>query len=123
MAAQSITWDELVETIGKDNATTLCAKYGGVSKYIPADYTRGDLAQLIGTYAAIAMSARYGSSTLMLPNAIKKRRPIKPEILRMIKEGHSTRNIALMVGATEDWVKIVRRNNRASQRVKRLPIS
>ncbi len=121
MGAQSITWDEVLETIGPEAAQILGEHYGGVSKYIPSDYTKGDLLSLLGTYAAMAMSARYGGSTLMLPNTVKKRKPVKTRIIQLIAAGWSTRRIAIECQVTEDWVKMVRREAPRRQVVKGLP--
>ena len=122
MGAQSITWDEIVETIGSEAAQALGERYGGVSKYIPSDFTKGDLLPLLGVYAATAMSARYGGSTLMLPNAVKKRKPVKTRILQLIAAGWSTRRIALECQVTEDWVKMVRREAPRRQVIRTLPL-
>jgi hypothetical protein len=122
MGAQSITWAELLETIGPEAAQALGERYGGVSKYIPSDYTRGDLLPLLGIYAATAMSARYGGSTLMIPNAVKKRKPVKARILQLIAAGWSTRRVALECQVTERWVDMVCREASRRQTVRTLPI-
>lgn len=122
MSSQAISWAELIETVGQDAATALCTTYGGVSKYVPADFRRGDLIVILGTYAAAALSARFGGETLMLPNAVNKRPPVKARIIQLLAAGWSIRRIALEVGTTEAWVKIVKSQARRRQVIKSLPI-
>lgn len=122
MSTQAISWPELVETIGEDMATVLCAQYGGVSKYIPSDFTRGDLLPLLGIYAATALSARYGGSTLDLPNAVNKAQPTKARILLLLAAGWPVRRIAIECKTTERWVKVVKQQSSRRQVTKTLPL-
>jgi DNA-binding NarL/FixJ family response regulator len=123
MGAQHISWAELVETVGEDAATTICTINGGASRYIPSDFRRGDLMALLGTCAAAALSARYGGSTLMFPNAVKKKPAAKARILQLLAAGWSARRIALETGTTESWVWTIKRQASRRQVQKTLPIS
>lgn len=109
MAAQSISWAEILETIGQAAAEALGRKFGGVSLYIPTNFNRGKLVQVIGLEAAQALSERFGGSTLMLPNETRRQTPKKIRIIELIEAGWSTRRIAMKVKVTEDWVKMVKR--------------
>lgn len=108
MSSQSISWAELCETIGEGSATALCEGFGGVSKYVPSDHRRGGLSEKLGEEAAKALSARYGGSSLMLPNVRKRPEPKKIRIIQLLAAGWSIRRIALEVGTTEAWVKMVK---------------
>ena len=112
MASQSITWEELLETIGTEAAAVLGRKWGGVSLYVPSDCTKGKLVKTIGQEAARAMSERFGGSTLMIPNAVRKKEPKKTRIVQLIEAGWSTRRIAMKVRCTEKWVGMVKRQCR-----------
>jgi DNA-binding NarL/FixJ family response regulator len=109
LSSQSVTWSEIEEVIGAEAAAVLGRKYGGVSKYIPADPRRGGLLELLGPEASQALAKRFGGSCLMLPNATRRKEPKKVRIIELIEAGWSTRRIALKVKCTEDWVKMVRR--------------
>lgn len=109
MGSQSITWEEIIEVVGQDAAQVLGRKWGGVSKYVPSDYRRGDLCNVLGPEAAQALAERFGGSTLMIPNTTRRKEPKKTRIVQLIEAGWSARRIAMKVRCTEDWVKIVKR--------------
>lgn len=112
MGAESITWEEILEIVGPEAAAALGKRYGGVSKYIPRDPTKGKLSKNVGLEAAKALSARFGGSTLMFPNTTRRPTPKKVRIIELIEAGWSVRRIAMRVRCTEDWVKIVKRQYR-----------
>lgn len=112
MSPQSVTWSEIEEVIGIEAAAVLGRKYGGVSKYIPADPRRGGLLELLGPEASQALAKRFGGSCLMLPNATRRKEPKKTRIIQYLEAGWSIRRIAMRVRCTEDWVKMVRRQCR-----------
>jgi hypothetical protein len=111
MAAQAISWPELVETVGEDSARALVEFYGGTGKYIPRNPMCGNLKTLVGETGARALSARFRGETLVLPGRPKPA-PAKVRILELLTAGWSARRIALETGTTESWVWSVKRQCR-----------
>lgn len=107
MAENWVSRPELVEVIGQDAADTLCRACGGVPVYVPrrAD-PRSWLAGLLGPRALAALSAEYGGLRITVPNG-RRPEPYKPAVVRMLEEGRPHEKIALELGVTERYVRLI----------------
>ena len=85
-----VSHDELVDAIGDDGADLLCRAVGGVSTYIPRKPVAGS-----------PLSAVLGMK--------RKGEPFKDRIVRMLETGKSPGRIALELGVTERYVRILAR--------------
>ncbi|MDY0274781.1 MAG: Mor transcription activator family protein [Desulfomicrobium sp.] len=120
MAAISVSWPRLVDIIGKDAATALCKKYGGVDVFVPKKAHFGELPKLIGESAMQDLSACFGGEYIMLPNEVNKPKPVKSAIIERLEKGHSPREVAMEYKVTLAWVR--RLNAQLSKRKKQRPV-
>ncbi len=108
----SETWvsrEELAEAIGDDGADLLCRAVGGVSTYIPRKPVAGSpLSAVIGPERMERLCAAFGGLRVTLPNR-RKGEPFKDRIVRMLETGKSPGRIALELGVTERYVRILAR--------------
>ena len=94
-----VSHDELVDAIGNDGADLLCRAVGGVSTYIPRKPVAG---------SPLSAVAAFGGLRGTLPNR-RKGEPFKDRIVRMLGSGKSPGRIALELGVTERYVRILAR--------------
>lgn len=121
--ATSVSWARLVDIIGKNEATALCTCYGGVDLYVPQDHHKGELPKIIGLDAAEALSANFGGEYIVLPNEVHKYQPKKAEIIRLLEQGTSARQVALQCKVTISWVMLLKKRLALRrERRPRLPI-
>ena len=101
-----ISCAELEETIGKAGASLLCAAVGGASMFIPRAPVKGAyLTALLGEERMGRLCA--GFVRIVVPN--RRREPYKARIVRMLEAGKSPVAIALELGVTERYVRILAR--------------
>ena len=101
--------DELVDAIGDDGADLLCRAVGGVSTYIPRKPVAGSpISAVLGMKRMERLCAAFGGLRVTLPNR-RKGEPFKDRIVRMLSSGKSPGNIALELGVTERYVRILAR--------------
>lgn len=122
MGAQSMSWIGLVELVGIDVATIMCAEWGGGTVYVPKKFDYGKLIVFVGEQAARKLSEIYGGITLALPNEIRKPKPKKTRILQLLEAGYSADYIRRATGVTEKWVSDVKKSASRKQIVRKLPI-
>lgn len=116
MAETWISRPELEEVIGRDAAETLCRSYGGVPMYVPrkADLTC-QLGRILGPLPLAALAAEYGGLRITVPNG-RRGEPYKAAIARKLEDGHSYDKIALELGVTERYVRLVARARKVQPR-------
>ncbi|WP_347289069.1 RNA helicase [Bilophila wadsworthia] len=104
-----VSHDELVDAIGDDGADLLCRAVGGVSTYIPRKPVAGSpISAVLGMKRMERLCAAFGGLRVTLPNR-RKGEPFKDRIVRMLETGKSPGNIALELGVTERYVRILAR--------------
>ena len=104
-----VSHDELVDAIGDDGADLLCRAVGGVSTYIPRKPVAGSpLSAVLGMERMERLCAAFGGLRVTFPNR-RKGEPFKDRIVRMLSSGKSPGNIALELGVTERYVRILAR--------------
>lgn len=123
MGAQSVSWATLCDVVGREAAHALCAVFGGVDVYVPADPARGDLPRIIGPEAMRDLAAYFGGNTIVLPNEVKKQRPVKADVIRMLQAGMSPREAAMRSGVTLAWAKRLKTKVCTPQRHLALPLA
>ena len=109
MGELCVSHDELVDAIGDDGADLLCRAVGGVSTYIPRKAVAGSpLSAVLGMKRMERLCAAFGGLRVTLPNR-RKGEPFKDRIVRMLSSGKSPGRIALELGVTERYVRILAR--------------
>ena len=107
MAENWISRPELEEIIGREAANALCRAGGGVPLHVPysPDPTSW-LGRLLGPGPLAALCAEYGGMRSTVPNG---RRPEthKRAVIRLLEAGHSHSSIALELGVTERYVRML----------------
>lgn len=107
MAETWISMPELTALIGADMAKTLCNLRGGTPMYVPATASAGHtLAGIIGTRNMELLCAEFPGMYITVPNG-RKQEPRKGEIMSRLEEGRSHAAIALELGVTERYVRMV----------------
>lgn len=107
MAETWVSMPELTGLIGEDMAKTLCRMRGGTPMYIPATASAGhELAKTIGTRAMDLLCAEFSGMYITVPNG-RKQEPHKGEIMNRLEQGQSHSAIALELGVTERYVRMV----------------
>lgn len=82
---------------------------GGVSTYIPRKPVAGSpLSAVLGMERMERLCAAFGGLRVTFPNR-RKGEPFKDRIVRMLSSGKSPGNIALELGVTERYVRILAR--------------
>ena len=104
------TWvsrPELDMLIGKDAAEALCRHHGGVPVYVPRKPDpSAPLCLIIGPAAMRALCLEFGGLHITVPNG-RKAEAFKGEIVRRLDEGKAHNAIALEVGVTERYVRLL----------------
>lgn len=96
-----VSFPTLCAVLGKDMGETLCANRGGVPMYVPRTaHTGHELAKIIGLKGMEALCAAYKGEYITVPASGVR----KEQILRMLSEGRTKREIALACGVTERYV-------------------
>lgn len=109
-----VSYPELVDVLGDAGANLLCAAVGGASMPIPRAPVQGTyLSALLGMERMGRLCAEFGGLRIVVPN--RRREPYKARIIRMLDAGTSPGSIALELGVTERYVRIV------AQRAKKQP--
>lgn len=107
MAETWISLPELAALIGTDMAKTLCTVRGGTPLYVPASADAGHaLAKIIGVRGMQMLCAEYGCRYITVPNG-RKQEPHKGAIMERLERGQSHARIALELGVTERYVRMV----------------
>ena len=107
MAETWISMPELTALIGADMAKTLCRLRGGTPMYVPASASAGHtIARTIGTKGMELLCAEFSGMYITVPNG-RKQEPHKGEIMNRLEEGQSHSVIALELGVTERYVRMV----------------
>ena len=116
MAETWISRPELEEVIGRDGADALCRTYGGVPVYVPRKADPACcLGRILGPLALSALSAEYGGLRITVPNG-RRGEPYKAAIARKLENGRPHEEIALELGVTERYVRLIARSRRSSPR-------
>lgn len=103
-----VSYPELEDVLGDTGANLLCAAVGGASVPIPRAPVQGTyLAALLGMERMGRLCAEFGGLRIVVPN--RRREPYKARIIRMLDAGKSPGSIALELGVTERYVRIVAR--------------
>lgn len=106
MSETWVSYGELADTIGDTGASLLCAAVGGASMFIPQAPVKGAyLTALLGEERMGRLCAGFGGLRIVVPN--RRREPYKARIVRMLEAGKSPFAIALELGVTERYVRIV----------------
>lgn len=116
MAETWVSRPELEDVIGHDAADMLCRSYGGVPVYVPR---RADpacqLGRILGVFALSALVAEYGGLRITVPNG-RRGEPYKAAIARKLEKGQPHEQIALELGVTERYVRLVARSHKSGPR-------
>ena len=107
----SETWvsrEELAEAIGDDGADLLCRPWAGYPRTFPQAVAGSPLPTVIGPERMERLCAAFGGLRVTLPNR-RKGEPFKDRIVRMLETGKSPGRIALELGVTERYVRILAR--------------
>lgn len=107
MAEMWVSRVELEGVIGKDGANQLCRTYGGVPLYVPrrADNST-KLGRILGPFRLAALTAVYGGLRITVQNG-RRAEPRKLCIINLLQAEISAEKIALCVGVTERYVRMV----------------
>ncbi|KAF5050854.1 hypothetical protein DSECCO2_425110 [anaerobic digester metagenome] len=102
-----VSYPELRDLVGADEATALCTNHGGVPVYVPRNpESSSKLGRLVGAAALRVLCQEFGGSWISVPNA-RKPEARKGEVLRLLEAGVSHSQIALHLGVTERYVRAV----------------
>lgn len=107
MAENWISRPELEELIGREAADTLCRTSGGVPLHVPYSPDAGSrLGRLLGPGPLTALCAEYGGMRITVPNG-RRPEPHKGAVIRLLEAGRPHGSIALELGVTERYVRMV----------------
>ena len=102
-----VSHDELVDAIGDDGADLLCRAVGGVSTYIPRTQPEGSpLCGVIGMERMRRLCSAFGGLRVTLPNR-RRSEPSKVRIARLLESGKAPGAVALEIGVTERYVRMI----------------
>lgn len=102
-----VNYAELADAIGEDGAEKLCRAVGGVSTYIPRTQPEGSpLCGVIGTERMRRLCSAFGGLRVTLPNR-RRSEPSKVRIARLLESGKAPGAIALEIGVTERYVRMI----------------
>lgn len=115
MAETWVSRAELEEVLGKDGADMLCRTSGGVPLYVPRSADASTfLGRLLGPLRLAALTTIYGGMRITVPNG-RRAEPFKGRIIDLLQCGTSAEKIAMAVGVTERYVRMVARHCKAPQ--------
>lgn len=107
MQKRWISFTDLAQMVGRENAERLCADYGGRALYVPvAGSEEHFLEEMLGRRFFRKLWKRYGGFELFLPNLLRNT-PKKQEILVRLGQGEPPKEIAASLNVTERWVRIL----------------
>lgn len=113
MAETWVSRPELEEVLGKDGADLLCRVSGGVPVYVPIKADAAThLGRILGPLKLRALANIYGGMRITVPNG-RKAEPFKNSIINKIESGLACDKIALEIGVTERYVRMVAQACRA----------
>lgn len=116
MAETWVSRPELEDVIGHDAADMLCRSYGGVPVYVPRKADPAcQLGRILGVFALSALVAEYGGLRITVPNG-RRGEPYKAAIARKLETGQPHEQIALELGVTERYVRLVARSHKSGPR-------
>ena len=94
-----VNYAELADAIGEDGAEKLCRAVGGVSTYIPRTQPEGSpLCGVIGMERMRRLCSAFGGLRVTLP---------KVRIARLLESGKAPGAVALEIGVTERYVRMI----------------
>lgn len=111
MGALWVPFVKLVDVIGEESATALCAKYGGVDYAVPKK-PNTELIEIIGDDAML-LCAEFPGIDIVLPNTVNRPPTKKDSIVQLIEKLRAEgvdpkpRQIALLLGCTKRHVESV----------------
>lgn len=107
MAETWVSMPELKELLGRDKAALLCRMKGGVPFYVPAKVDgKHQLAGILGEFGMGLLCGEFSGMYITVPTG-KLLEPRKPDVLRLLREGRSHSSIAVALGVTERYVRMV----------------
>lgn len=102
-----VNYAELADAIGEDGAEKLCRAVGGVSTYIPRTQPEGSpLCGVIGMERMRRLCSAFGGLRVTLPNR-RRSEPSKVRIARLLESGKAPGAVALEIGVTERYVRMI----------------
>ena len=102
-----VNYAELADAIGDDGAEKLCRAVGGVSTYIPRTQPEGSpLCGVIGMERMRRLCSAFGGLRVTLPNR-RRSEPSKVRIARLLESGKAPGAVALEIGVTERYVRMI----------------
>lgn len=105
---------DLVELIGEPAAMKLLAARGGTEITIPQRIDGSQLAGIVGRDAAMRMADHFGAGRLVLPTgAARGAGARRAEAMRLLRRGHSLREVAMACGLHTRTITNYRRQMRA----------
>ena len=114
-----VNYAELADAIGEDGAEKLCRAVGGVSTYIPRTQPEGSpLCGVIGTERMRRLCSAFGGLRVTLPNR-RRSEPSKVRIARLLESGKAPGAVALEIGVTERYVRMIASRCKIRERRKR----
>jgi hypothetical protein len=119
MAENWVSMPELTDLIGKDRAAALCAWHGGTPLYVPMQaHAAHALARVVGPIAMRLLCAKFSGEYITVPNG-RKPEAYKTDVMRRLDAGMSQAAVALELGLTERYVRMVAAD---MPKVKQLPL-
>lgn len=107
MAETWVPLPELAALIGEDRARALARKHGGTPIYVPVKPCATHLlAFIVGMQAMVVLCSAFGGEYITVPNG-RRAEPQKGDVLRRLEAGQSPSAIALELGITERYVRMV----------------
>ncbi len=108
MGANYIPLAELEEALGKENAEKFCRAFGGVDWRIPiAPIPDHMFSYVLDEEAFQKLTIAFGGEMIRTPNG--RRKAHKEEIIELILQGKSNRQIALALGVGQAYVESLSR--------------
>lgn len=105
---------ELVDLIGEPATLKLLAARGGTEITIPQRIDGSQLAGIVGHDAAMRMAEHFGAGKLVLPTgSARGAGGRRAEAMRLLRRGHSLREVALACGLHTRTITNYRRQLRA----------
>lgn len=110
MARTYLSFPQLVDIIGTEDATALCRAHGGRPCYIARTPEKCALNGIISSVAVESLCAEFGGEEYMFPLPPGRRVPIKVLVARLLEEGKSLSETARCAGCSQRYCEMVRRD-------------
>ena len=114
MSSKWLSFPELRRIAGDAEAVALCRSAGGVSVYVPKKpEMRPAWAKALSAEAWASLAAEYGGDVIAFPN-LRRSESFKADIVRMLADGKTCREIAKALPVTERYVRSLMRRVKSS---------